>query len=416
MSTRLLDAIIAVRASSARDRRGRLVALLRGPRLAPVRSGLSAGTAAFRGRWFAARVGAALVAANLRYWLTVAPIVRAQLRRWERVAREIGDPVLQALALEKLREEGFNAEVAAILATSAPRERRANAVEAIVALEVAFDYLDGLTEAPSEDPLRDGRDLFRAFSDALAPSREAEGDYYRLHPRSEDRYLGELVSSVRTALGALPGFGATAGALAKCAARAGEAQVRAHAVARDGTAGAQQWATAEAADTALGWREFLAGAAASVLAAHALVAAAADPRTTPERAAQIDEIYLPISVMPTLLDSAIDHELDMRADGQGFTRWYDDPHDLAGGLSGVVDHVMTRARTLPNGARHAMILVGVVAYYSSDPRADNEFARPVFAALHHRLRGYIGPALTVMRAWRALKRVRSGGRGRRSRA
>jgi tetraprenyl-beta-curcumene synthase len=410
MSTRLLDAIIAVRASSARDRRGRLVALLGGSRFAAVRSGFAAGAAAFGGRWFAARVGAALLAANVRYWLTVAPLVRAQLSRWERVAREIDDPVLQALALEKLREEGFNAEAAAILATSAPRGRMANTAEAIVALQILFDYLDGLTEAPTGDPLRDGRDLFRAFSDAVAPSREVEGDYYRFHPRSEDRYLAQLVSAVRVALATLPAVAAAEEALERIALRAAEAQVRAHAAAFDGAAQVRRWATEEAADTVLGWREFLAGSASSVLAAHALVAAAADPRTAPARAAEIDEVYLPVSVMPTLLDSAIDHELDMRAGGPGFARYYESPRELARALEGVADYVVTRARTLPDGAQHAMILVGIVAYYGSDPRASNEFARPVFEALHRRLREFIGPAFAVMRVWRGVKRMRSGGR------
>jgi tetraprenyl-beta-curcumene synthase len=370
-----------------------------------LRRRLSAGAAALSGPWFAARVGAAFAVANLRYWPNVAPFARAQLGRWERVAREIDDPVLQALALEKLRDEGFNAEAAAILATAAPRGRRANAVEAIVALEVLFDYLDGVTEAPAGDPLRDGRDLFRAFSDALAPSTPEGGDYYRRGPRSEDRYLEELVSTVRVALGALPALAATAERLEKCADRAIEAQVRAHAAARGGAGQVREWATEEAAGSALGWREHLAGAASSVLAAHALIAAAADRRTTSAQAAEIDEIYLPISVMPTLLDSAIDHELDMRASTPGFTRYYEDAHDLARALEGVVDHVLTRARTLPDGARHVMILAGIVAYYSSNPRAESDFARPAVEGLHRQLRPYIGPAFALMRAWRAAKRA-----------
>jgi tetraprenyl-beta-curcumene synthase len=70
----------------------------------------------------------------------VAPLVRSELRRWARRAREIPEPRLRALALQRLKEEGFNAEVAATLATLAPRGQRANAAEAMVALELLYDY------------------------------------------------------------------------------------------------------------------------------------------------------------------------------------------------------------------------------------------------------------------------------------
>ncbi len=109
-----------------------------------------------------------LAVANARYWTGVAPVARAQLARWERRARAIPDPALRATALAKLQTERFNAEAAATLATLAPRAQRARTAEAIVALQVAYDYLDGLTEQPAADPLRDGRRLSLAFTDALA--------------------------------------------------------------------------------------------------------------------------------------------------------------------------------------------------------------------------------------------------------
>ena len=88
--------------------------------------------------------------------------MRRELRRWEQRALAIEDPALRALALEKLRGEGFHAEAAAMLATLAPRCHRQDVVEAIVALELLFDYLDGLTERPSGDPLGEGERLFGA--------------------------------------------------------------------------------------------------------------------------------------------------------------------------------------------------------------------------------------------------------------
>ena len=72
----------------------------------------------------------ALALANVRYWPTVAPLAQRELRRWEQPAREVADPQLRALAFEKLTQERFNAEVAATLATLAPRTRRAESVRA----------------------------------------------------------------------------------------------------------------------------------------------------------------------------------------------------------------------------------------------------------------------------------------------
>ncbi len=117
------------------------------------------------------RAALALALANARYWPTVAPVVRRELERWRGRAQAIPDPELRALALSKLSGERFNAEVAATLATLAPRAHRRDAVEAIVALEVLFDHLDGRTEQPLRGPSRRGRAAVRARSPTpCAPS------------------------------------------------------------------------------------------------------------------------------------------------------------------------------------------------------------------------------------------------------
>jgi hypothetical protein len=64
------------------------------------------------------------------YLMTVLPAARRELKRWG------------PLPAEKVR----NAEAVAIFATLAPRPRRATAVRAIVALQVAIDLRDTLEE------------------------------------------------------------------------------------------------------------------------------------------------------------------------------------------------------------------------------------------------------------------------------
>ncbi len=350
--------------------------------------------------------GLALAVANARYWTGVAPLARAQLRHWERRAGEIEDPALRAIALAKLQTERFNAEVAATLATLAPRPERARTVEAIVALEVMYDYLDGLTEQPAIDPLRSGRRLFMAFTDALGAQPAQTGDYFGHHPSDDGGYLAALSATTSTALRGLPAWRAMSGAALASAARCAEAQVRVHAAPRAGAEQLQEWATAQAAGTALEWREFMAGAVSSVLAVHALIAAAADIRSTPAQAAAIDSAYLSISALSTMLDSVIDYEQDNASGEPWYVRHYDSRATLADRIEAVMRDARQQVQTLPNAAHHAMTLVGVVAYYTSAQEATQGIAAPLTQRVHDELGALMAPTLAVMRAWRGAKRLR----------
>jgi tetraprenyl-beta-curcumene synthase len=353
-----------------------------------------------------ARAAAALVLANARYWSTVAPVVRAELRRWRERARKIPDLDVRELALAKLDEERFNAEAGAMLATLAPRAHRRDAVEAIVALQVLFDLLDGLTERPLQDPLRDGERLFAAFTEALCLPPQSGSRLKSGSPRGGDDggYLQELSAAASGALARLPACGAVIEVAGASAQRAAQAQIRMHGVAKLGVAHLQSWAQEQARGTGLQWREMLAGAASSVLSLHALVAAAADVRTTPAHAARIESAYLSICVLLTLLDSLVDQERDELAGELGYVSLYDDPEMLAQALAGSAHRAAGQARELSGGAHHVMMLTGVVAYYTSMPEARGECARPLVAQLHRDLTPLIAPTLAFMRAWRLARR------------
>jgi hypothetical protein len=348
----------------------------------------------------------ALALANVRFWPRIAPIVIRQLRRWECRARKIEDPTLKALALEKLKEERFNSEVAATLATLAPKKHRQAVVEAIVAYEVMYDYLDGLTEQSTNDPLRDGHQLYQAFLDAITLGPEPVNGYYASRQTDDGGYLKDLVAVVREVLARLPATPAIALAAARAAARCAEAQIRAHAVPTLGTTQLEQWALSEVDGTPLGWREFLAGAASSVLAVHALIAAAADKYTTPIEAEEIDTTYLSICALSTMLDSLVDYQRDMSAGLTGYIRYYTDHDLLARDLANAAQRAIEHAMPLRNGAHHTMTLVGVAAYYISAPTANSNFARPVTSQVRRELQPLITPTLAVMRTWRVAKRAR----------
>lgn len=368
-------------------------------------------------RRLAARTLFALGLANARYWSTIAVEVHKKMREWENRAEAVKDSELRTLALSKLQTERFNAEAAAIAATLAPAAHRRDAVGAIIALELMFDYLDGLTERPSADPLTDGAHPFQAFlrsidAFSLTPDVAAAAgditeapDEVDFDMRSEapliDDYLEELACAVTLAIASLPAGDAVAPVAKRCAARAAEAQIRMHAAASVGTEQLRDWAEAEARSSDLEWREYLAGSASSVLALHALIAAAADPHTTASEAKQIDEAYLSICTVLTLLDGLVDHHLDSDAGELSYVCLYDDQSQLAEALVRSAREASAKAAKLRHGAHHVMMLAGAIAYGGSAPGAREDPARSALRELRRQLPPFVLPAMLFMRTWRA---------------
>ncbi|MGH2880440.1 MAG: DUF2600 family protein [Solirubrobacteraceae bacterium] len=316
-----------------------------------------------------------LARANLRYWFGLAAFVRTQLAYWRERATALEDPRRRALALAKLREERFNPQLAATLATQAPRALRRAVAEAIVAAQVAYDYRDALGEQSLQD---------------------------------EDEYTRELAEISRRARLRLPGWPAVADVARTNTARWLQAQRLGHAAIDGQDVELRRWATREASATGLGWPEWLAGAQASVLGGHALVALAADERTTCEQAVTLDRAYLSIGAL-TMLDSVIDRDRGAHERELDYRRWYESDEQMGERLAAVAKDALEAARLAPGGAHHAMTLGGIVAYYACAPQARSPRARAVFAAVFRELGASLRPTLAIMRAWRAAKRARSLG-------
>ncbi|HTZ64838.1 MAG TPA: DUF2600 family protein [Solirubrobacteraceae bacterium] len=367
----------------------------------------------------------ALAVANARYWPSVAPAARRELALWTRPAGSIADPGLRALALAKLADERFNAEVAATLATLAPHSQRAGTASAIVALELLFDYLDGRTEQPAQDPIAAGELLYGPFIAAVeapghtrertaqpppahaAPDRQAHRTAsLQAHTPADWGYLSALSQRTRERLFALPGAGAVAQVALASARRCAQAQTRLHAAATLGEQQLRRWASEHAQTSGLEWREYTAGGASSVLAMHALIAAAASPLVSREDAQRIDAAYLAIGAVITILDSIVDHARDSADGHAGFIRLYEQ-RELAPCLCALTREALARTREAPNGEHHAMTLAGIVAYYTSDPGAREPHAREPVQTVRRELAPTIWPALGVMRCWRAAKHARA---------
>ena len=147
--------------------------------------------------------------------------------------------------------------------------------------------------------------------------------------------------------------------------RCGESRSRVHAISQLGTDQLAAWAAARASGTERRGGD-AAGGAASVLSIHALLSAAADPRTTPADAEEIDVAYLAACALSTLLDSLIDHEADV--DSHRFIDYYPSTESAAERLTAIARRATTSMTALRSADHHVMTVAGVAAYYLSAPR------------------------------------------------
>jgi tetraprenyl-beta-curcumene synthase len=328
------------------------------------------------------------------YRVGVVPLVRREVMRWRGAAASIPDPLLRAQALDALEQKALNVEATAVFGTLAPRRTRPAAVRAMTALQVAIDYLDTLGEQPVAEPLRNGLRLHEALIAALNPGAEP-GDWYRFHPQSEDGgYLDGLVAACQKSVAALPAHRIALPPAQRAAARCGEGQSYTHAAASDRL---EAWASSLDAPPAYRWWEVAAGASSSV-AAHALVAAAADPRTSVAEAESIDAAYFPsVGALTVLLDDLIDRAEDAADGTHNYIAYYADSAEAADRLDSIARLASSALARLRHPHRHSAILTGVAGFYLSAPEADAPYARPIRDRLLRSTGPAVRPIVAVMR-------------------
>jgi tetraprenyl-beta-curcumene synthase len=342
----------------------------------------------------------AALSALLSYQRWIVPRVDAELADWQSRAARIPDQTLRAAALSALAEKSQNVAATAVFAILAPRRERAAVLRAIVALQVAIDYLDSLGEVPVADPLADGLALHGALCDAVSPGA-AGRDWYRHHPQSEDGgYLAALVIACQDAVAVLPGRGAVLPALGRAAARCGEGQSQVHAAAGAGAAELEKWAAEQEAAPGYLWWELAAGASSSV-AAHALIAAGADQRTTAAEAARIDAAYFPsIGALTVLLDDLIDREEDLAGGEHNYLGYCASSEQAGNRIALLASRAKAAIVNLRHARQHRAILAGIAGFYLSAPNARSNFARPIRERLLEVIDPTVRPIMVAMRLLR----------------
>lgn len=289
------------------------------------------------------------------YLLTVLPAARRELRRWG------------PLPEEKAR----NAEAVAVFATLAPRATRPTVVGAIVALQVAIDRLDVLEEA------------------GVATAGELEVD---------DR-LSRLEAEWRGQVAALPAGEKALPLIERAVERCAEGQHQTHAAASGDVGDLRSWAEGLEAPPGYRWWELAAGAGSSV-AAHALIAAAADPVI--DKAAAIDAAYFPpVGALTVFLDDLVDREADQAGGEHSYLDYYQGTAEAATRLELIAERAAALVEGLPQASRHRAILAGVAAFYLSAAEAETAFARPI----RERLLSSVGPGARLLTSFMRLRRA-----------
>ncbi|MGH2904009.1 MAG: DUF2600 family protein [Solirubrobacteraceae bacterium] len=345
-------------------------------------------------------LGVAFLDAALRYWLTVFPRATREIGRCQRRAARIPDPTLRALGIDSLRERS-NIEGAAAFAAFAPRAHRGAVVRALVAFQAAYNYADLLSEQPHEDAIANGRRLHEALPAALTASPDTNAplqpDYLALHPQHDDGgYLHELVVAARAALSTLPSFPAVA-----LSARIAAERIVVFQSLNVGTepgdhAALADWAREHTpAGAELEWWE-VAAAAGSSLGVLVLIAAAAEDKLRPEEVAALDRAYFPwIGALHSLLDNLVDRQEDVRTNQPSLVSHYASPAHAATRLRMLAVESVRRARALPRGRRHLLILAAMAGNYLSNPEAHTPEVGDVARSVLDAIGDLAGPTLLV---------------------
>jgi tetraprenyl-beta-curcumene synthase len=330
-----------------------------------------------------AAVAVAFAGAARRYWLEVFPCARAELRHWRQRAGEIIDPALRKLAFEAQRGKYESIEGAVAFATFVPPASRAIAIRAITAYQVAFDYIDTISEQPGADPVANGHRLNQALLHALEPDGGSHAtelghyDYYAHHSCREDAgYLQDLVDTCRTALQALPSYAAIAESVQRATARIVAYQSLNHGDGHGSFEAFARWARAENRPGA-GLRWWETGAAAgSPLPVFALIAAAAKPRTDAREAIALGNAYFPwIASLSSLLDNLIDRHEDAGDGQRNLLDYYASPAEAASRLQTLARRAVGCTSALSDGQHHTMILAAMASFYHGAPGAAEPDAR-----------------------------------------
>lgn len=351
-------------------------------------------------------LGSAFVGAARRYWLSVFPCVCREARNWRLRAGEIPDPALRKLAFDAQRTKRENLDGVAAFAAFVPPAHRESVVRALTAYQVAFDYVDTVSEQPNTDPVANGRHLNQALHTALEPGA-VHLDYYAHHRQHDDGgYLENLIDACRVAIDTLPSCATVAEPARLATTRVITYQSLNHGDGDGSHDAFARWARAETIlSTGLRWWE-TGAAAGSPLPVLALIAAAANPNIQPDEAAAIESTYFPwVASLSTLLDSLVDRDEDTTDGQRNLIDYYSSPQETASRLQLIATEALRRTRALAGGEHHTMILAAMASFFHCARRESSPDIRLATQGIIDTLGDLATPSTLILKARRNAARL-----------
>ena len=353
------------------------------------------------------------------------PAVAREVRAWRARAQRIPDPSLRVDALSALVRKRGNADGAALF-WMLPRSRSLPLLRLLVVVQTLWDFLDSVNERGAAAGQANGRQLHLALIDALDSERPIS-DYYRHHPWREDGgYLHALIMACREGCAHLPSYSRIRIPLMQEATRA-QAQGINHEpdpAVRDAVL--REWASAECHEkpdlgrsgtswpvtgepgfrgSSIGipdvsWFELTAAASAS-LTVHALLTLGAEPSCTELDVERIRDAYFPwVSAAATMLDSYVDQSQDATNGDHIYISHYGAPPLAERRIRQLIQRGLAKARALPNGNRHELVVACMVAMYLSKDSARIPAMRATTDGLINAGGSLIQILLPILRLWR----------------
>lgn len=325
--------------------------------------------------------------------------VRAELRAWSARAHAIPDATLRALVLQGMDEGRALADGAALFWT-VPSRRSGDLLRALVAFQTLLNFLDVLMES---DARQFGQP--RHWSWLVGYALDSHGpavptDLINNELGDDGGYLSALVGSCQIGCRQLPSYPTGRDILLREARRAVSFEIEHEPDRRDRRAKMQRWATSQfsGVNDLEPWE--LAAGASSLLSAMAVLGMAADPDVAPECMRHAADAYAWVGTTAALLDSYADFEADTRTGSHNWFDYYRSVDAAVARTSTLLAGATERARALPSGERHAVIVGAMAALALSGDAARRPERRATTAALA-RSGGTLTQVLVpILRAWR----------------
>jgi tetraprenyl-beta-curcumene synthase len=349
----------------------------------------------------------ALLTAAIRELLWGLRAVSREMEPWRRRARTIPGASIRADALGALACKRAHADGAALF-WILPRRREPHLLKLLVDYQLAWDFLDNVSERGAAAGEANNRRLYSALIDALDAGGPTS-DYYRFHPWTDDGgYLPALVGACRAGCAQLPAYAQVRSVLKRETKRALVLGVN-HDLdpeARDATL--KGWVERECSgQVQASWFELTSAASAS-LTVHAILALAAESRCGWDEVQSAYSAYFPwISALGTMLDSYVDRAEDAAAGNHIYIDHYPSGEVGLRRVGELVRRSAREARLLPNGHRHAVIVACMVAMYLSRDSARVPPMRASTRGLVHAGGSMATLLLPVLRMWRIAYSQRS---------